>query len=459
MAKKNSESTLLNIPIASIDVGLRYRKDFDVSKHNQLADSIKTYGLITPIAVVDKKVLGRFEEGKPRYLLLAGERRLRACVENKYASVDCKVYLTELPDDQIRSIELYENIHREGLTWQEETALKLEIHELEVKLHGKKISTLPDAKGHGVRDTAALLGISVGKASQDLTLAKALITMPELRSAKTKEDAQKQLTKLKRELALEELRKRQESSQAKSPEEKRRKDLIASYIVKDFFEGIKGVPDASIDFVEIDPPYGVDLMSEKRGNENDPSNLDHYNEVQASEYTTFMEETMKEVHRVMKDNSWGVLWFGPEPWFEDMFEILASRGFTVKRLPLIWNKGVGQTQQPNYNLANTYEMAFYFRKGSPTLIKQGRSNVFTYTPVAGVKKYHPTQRPLELMEEVIDTFCQPSARILIPFMGSGLTALAASNKNMSAFGFDLSQVFKNAFTHRVIEGVVGKFID
>ena len=58
------------LPIASIDIGERYRHDMgDLAA---LAASIEAVGLLHPIVV-----MGR--DGGNRWLLVAGERRLRAC--------------------------------------------------------------------------------------------------------------------------------------------------------------------------------------------------------------------------------------------------------------------------------------------------------------------------------------------------------------------------------------------
>ena len=95
-----------NIKIDSIDLNPgQPRTDFDPAALEELAQSIKTYGLIQPITVRP------IEKG--RYQLISGERRLRAA---KLAG------MTEIPAyvrsvDEIQSIQmaLVENIQREDL--------------------------------------------------------------------------------------------------------------------------------------------------------------------------------------------------------------------------------------------------------------------------------------------------------------------------------------------------------
>jgi len=62
-----------------------------------------------------------------------------------------------------------------------------------------------------------------------------------------------------------------------------------------------------------------------------------------------------------------------------------------------------------------------------------------------------------MIEEVIKTFNTPGGHMMVPFLGSGNTLLAASNLNSTCFGYDLSEEYKNAYLKRVLEGEPGKY--
>jgi DNA modification methylase len=94
---------------------------------------------------------------------------------------------------------------------------------------------------------------------------------------------------------------------------------------------------------------------------------------------------------------------------------------------------------PESILANNYECFFYVRKGYPSITRQGRANVFSYKTVPAQRKVHPTERPIELIQDILQTFCWEGARLMVPFAGSGNTLLAASNLGLTAFGYDLSE--------------------
>jgi site-specific DNA-methyltransferase (adenine-specific) len=281
--------------------------------------------------------------------------------------------------------------------------------------------------------------------------------VPQLEQCKTKSDAMKLIKKWKGNIIDSEKAKAIREQKIKTTTDTRRKQIIDRFIVKDFFEGVKQLEEETVDLVEIDPPYGINLKDMKKHEGGDNVATLEYNEVDSFKYKKFMEDVLKECYRVMKRNSWIILWFGPEPWFEMMFTALEKAGFRGNRLAGIWYKGTGQTMQPDYYMANSYEMFFYARKGSPTLHKKGRVNVFEYPPVPPSKKIHPTERPLDMMEDVLDTFTGPGSTVLVPFLGSGNTILACDNKDMQGFGYELSQEYKDKFIIRVHEQVPGMF--
>jgi ParB family chromosome partitioning protein len=82
------------------------RKNFDKDALLELSESIKKHGLLQPIVVIDKG---------DNYLLVAGERRLRA---SKLAGLDkIKAIIADVDIDELklRELALIENIQREDL--------------------------------------------------------------------------------------------------------------------------------------------------------------------------------------------------------------------------------------------------------------------------------------------------------------------------------------------------------
>lgn len=427
-----AQVTLSIVPISSIEPGDRFRKEFGDLK--ELASSISKRGLISPLAVMER------EDGT--YLLLAGERRLRAMMENKATEVPVRVFPSGMSELEIRSIELGENFYRKDLEWHEYVKLTQEIHRLEQSIHGAKVSTSPDATGHGIRDTAELLQRSKSAIAEDLRLAEAYDALPDIfEKCKTKKDAQKILSKLDEQAIRQELAKRV----ASAPSESVKKRLMDSFIIRDCFEGMRELPAGSISLVEIDPPYAIDLEKQKR----EYSYGDSYNEIRKEDYVKFLKRLFTESYRCMAEHSWLVCWFAHEPWFEPIYKLLTEAGFKGTRMVGVWKKPTGQTQQPQYNLANSTEFFFYMRKGSPAIAAPGRTNVFDYPPVPPSAKVHPTERPIEMLRDILSTFGFEGQRVLVPCCGSGNTLIAAHELGMTPLGFELSGSYKDSFLLKV----------
>ena len=87
------------------------RKEFDQAALNELADSIRTHGIFTPL-LVRKSVKG--------YDLITGERRLRAAKIAGLQKVPAMV--VQFTDEQMMEISILENVQREDLNPIEEAA-------------------------------------------------------------------------------------------------------------------------------------------------------------------------------------------------------------------------------------------------------------------------------------------------------------------------------------------------
>jgi len=98
-------STLLDIPLSEIKPNpYQPRKTFDEKALLELSESIKEYGLLQPIVVV---------EDIDGYIIVAGERRFRASKMAKTKSI--KAVVATLNDDGMRKQAVIENVQREDL--------------------------------------------------------------------------------------------------------------------------------------------------------------------------------------------------------------------------------------------------------------------------------------------------------------------------------------------------------
>lgn len=412
------------IKIADIKEGIRFRKD--LGDLTSMIASIKEKGVLQPITLSHDMQLQ------------AGQRRLTAAKSAGLLTIPALVREFQGEID-LREVELIENVDRLDFSYGERAALVKEIDSL---YKSKNV----DWSG---RETAKLLDRGHSSVARDLKLASAIERIPEIGECKTADDALKMIAKMEEDQVVGELRKRQSAPGVDKGVAAMLRCADANYRIGDTFKGLAELrSDGPIDLIECDPPYGIDLTGVKRGREEVNSTVTGYNEIPASEYELFLGRLCKELYRVAAPNSFLVFWFGPT-WHTQVFANLRTAGWLVDDIPCIWAKGGGQTMHPEYYFARTYEPFFLCRKGKPILNKRGRSNLFHFSGESG--KYHPTQRPLTLMEEILTSIGVDLQTVLVPFLGSGVTLRAAYKAGMKVFGWDLNGEYKDKFMLAVEE--------
>jgi len=101
------EIEVKSIPVERIRVKReQVRESFDEDRLNMLAESIAQFGQLQPVIV---------QKDGQDYLLIAGERRLRAVMQNQEEEIAAVVLSGELSEDKLYQIQLVENIQREDL--------------------------------------------------------------------------------------------------------------------------------------------------------------------------------------------------------------------------------------------------------------------------------------------------------------------------------------------------------
>lgn len=421
---------LKHIDPTTIEIGERFRED--LGDIDELMDSIRSKGLVQPISIDTNN------------RLLAGGRRLTACLRLELPSIP--VIVREVVDDvDYREIELVENIHRKDFTWVERANLTAEID----KLYKQR-----DPQWSG-RKTAELLDRSKSQVARDIALSQYIQVLPELAECKTADDALKTVTKLEEKAITTELRRRQEEQIARATGDVEKGIAAAlrvandSYIISDVFKGLESLrSNGHISIIECDPPYGIDLNEQKAGRESVTSTVTSYKEVDSDDYHGFLDKLTKELYRVAGKDCWLVFWYG-QSWHAEVLAALRNAGWQVDEIPAIWVKPNGQTLQPELYFARCWEPFFLCRKGKPVMAERGRSNVLQFTGESN--KYHPTQRPVALIEEILTRLSSGMDTVLVPFLGSGATLRACFNQGLKAFGYDLNGEYKDKFMLAVEE--------
>ncbi|ECP7230164.1 ParB/RepB/Spo0J family partition protein [Campylobacter jejuni] len=98
-----NQSTMIEIDQISPNP-FQPRKNFDQETLDELANSIKEFGLIQPIIVFKKN---------NKFILIAGERRLRAV--KALGKKEILAFIADIDENKLRELALIENIQRENL--------------------------------------------------------------------------------------------------------------------------------------------------------------------------------------------------------------------------------------------------------------------------------------------------------------------------------------------------------
>lgn len=430
-----SKIKVVDVPLGEIIQDLEFRQELgDIAG---LAKQIADQGLLQPIMLnTAKKVV-------------FGRRRLEAVKSLGWPTIPAiiRVDAEELPE---REAELIENLARKDHTWWERAQLEERIFRLKKEKN-------PDWSN---REQAEYLGESHTSVNRQRELAAAIEVVPDLKEADNASQAWKVYSRLKEDVVLSAMKAKAKADisdkvgEAKSGVKVKSKYLAIAekgYVVGDTITALQKHRPGSMHFAEVDPPYGVELNKRKSRNVNDNAVL--YQEVDAKVYPQFLLQTALGTYNALAEDAFCVWWFGPT-WDREVRDVLREVGFAVSDVYAVWTKGTaGQTASPDTHLGNACEFFYYARKGSPKLAKPGRSNEFAFKPVPPSQKIHPTEKPLELMQEIVDTFCYPGQRILVPFLGSGVTLRAAFSRGCTGWGWDLEEINKGRFEGRVAEDV------
>lgn len=424
----------------------RQRRDFDKDRMLDLETSIRERGLINPIFI--EHVSDEYQ-----FQLVAGERRLKACgrlhelqVPFFFAgilvppgSIPCTVVGT-LSALQHVEIEFDENAMRQDLSWQESTAARARIVELRMALDAtttmKEVATDIAAKtGNAVSGTQVAL-------SRALTIQN-YIEVPSVAGARSEKEAYRNATRYQQSRFEAELARRRSKHAVSSGRE------LVELRRGDLFDILPTLDSDSVDSLITDPPYGYGGQSwfpQKTA-------VKHLYRDDLEYAQSIYRFLLSEGFRICKPKSTMVMFCQPSM-FGWLLDESKRQLWTPFPSPLIWNKGPGYAPWGNLGFRRNYEMLFFASKGQRGLTKL-RDDIFNYPRT--VNKEHAAQKPIALMEDLIDHLTIPGDFVLDPCMGAGSTILAARRKSRRALGLELVSDYFNLAMGNLAKEKDGKY--
>lgn len=136
--------------------------------------------------------------------------------------------------------------------------------------------------------------------------------------------------------------------------------------------------------------------------------------------------------------------------FEQQFELIekAKRYGINNYINLVFRKNFSaQVLKANMRVVGNCEYALLlYRDKLPKFNNHGKMimNCIEWERDTDTPKIHPTQKPVKVLEKLIETFTDPGDVVIDPCAGSGSTLLAAENTGRRGYGFEIKKDFYKA---------------
>ena len=214
---------------------------------------------------------------------------------------------------------------------------------------------------------------------------------------------------------------------------------------EDCLEGMKRIPDKSVDLVITDPPY---LIQYKTGHRKDKSHK-FCHEIMNDNNKELIASYLKECFRILKENTAAYM-FCSSKTLGFFREEAVKAGFAVKNT-IIWVKNNWTAGDLKAQYGQQYEPILYLNKGRCFIMGKRITDVWSFPRVSTCNLIHQNQKPVSLIEQCINKSSQSGGVIFDGFMGSGTTAIACMNTNRNYIGFELDKEYYELSIKRIKE--------
>jgi DNA modification methylase len=189
------------------------------------------------------------------------------------------------------------------------------------------------------------------------------------------------------------------------------------------------------DMVFTDPPYGVSYQSNMR-TESDKFDVLKNDEEVLTDW--IVPATTFSTGWFLFCTSWKVL----PKWFDVGKNIDVVNGLTNM---IIWDKGGGGIGDLEHSLSTDYEMILAYNRGNKIVGKR-LGSVWSIGKDGSMNYAHPTQKPVELPAQAIQTLSTGS--VLDLFGGSGSTLIACEQLNRTCYMMELDPKYVDVIRKR-----------
>jgi len=240
----------------------------------------------------------------------------------------------------------------------------------------------------------------------------------------------------------------------------------------DCLEGMKDIPDKSIDMILCDLPYGTTACSWDTIIPFEPL-WEQYKRIikdnGAIVLTASQPFTSALVMSDVKMFKYSLVWLKTRP----------SNMFNAKKQFMKWHEDICifynhlPTYNPQTTIGKSYKKRHYIQdRSNGTLGKTGEKDghisenngIMQPKTVIEIsnpnhKSIHPTQKPVALFEYLIKTYTNEGDLVLDNCIGSGTTAIACINLKRNWIGIELEQKYVDIANKRISERLAQQFLN
>jgi DNA modification methylase len=197
----------------------------------------------------------------------------------------------------------------------------------------------------------------------------------------------------------------------------------------DCIEYIKTIKDKSIDCLITDPPYGVDIQFGAYDNQLSRK-IENDGNIEGA--LVLLDEMLINVKSKLKEDAHIYIFCNWKIY--PQFNQIISKHFQIKNL-IIWDKlfmGMGDLKG---NYSSSYEM-IVFAGGNREFLTRPKNIIQCRF---SDERFHNTQKPVELIKQLIDNSTNVNETIFDPFLGSGSTVVAAKEMKRNFIGCEIDE--------------------
>lgn len=212
----------------------------------------------------------------------------------------------------------------------------------------------------------------------------------------------------------------------------------------DCLEGMKLIPDNTVDLILTDIPYGnVSKNGAERAKYS--GQLRNFDKEDADIETFELNVFLEECYRICKGTIY--IFCGIEQ-MSNIFKFFDAK-YDMTTRQCIWHKTNPSPVNGQHYWIHAIENCVYAKKRKTTFNQHCKHNVWDF-PV-GRSKFHPTQKPLGLFKYLVESSSNEGDIVFDPCIGSGTTAIAAKQLNRHFLGFDISKEYVDLANTRLAE--------